>query len=58
MTVVEAFAGGKKIASADNKTELSPMLSSLLFEGIAQNTNGGVYLPEVFKLLLLLIFCW
>ena len=50
MTVVEAYAGGKKMESPDNKSELSEMLSSLLIEGIAQNTNGGVYVPEVFNL--------
>ncbi|PON79530.1 P-type ATPase [Parasponia andersonii] len=46
MTVVEAYAGRKKLSSASNKSELSPKLSSLLFEGIAQNTNGGVFIPE------------
>ncbi|PON75415.1 P-type ATPase [Trema orientale] len=46
MTVVEAYAGRKKLSSANNKSELSPKLSSLLFEGIAQNTNGGVFIPE------------
>ena len=47
MTVVEVYAGGKKIDPADNKSEMSPMLSSLLIEGVAQNANGGVYVPEV-----------
>ncbi|KAL5549596.1 hypothetical protein UlMin_004827 [Ulmus minor] len=46
MTVVEVYAGGKKIDPADNKSEMSPMLSSLLIEGVAQNANGGVYVPE------------
>ncbi|GMN55255.1 hypothetical protein TIFTF001_024360 [Ficus carica] len=46
MTVVEAYAGGKKVDPPDNKSELSPLVSSLLIEGIAQNTNGGVYVPE------------
>ncbi|XP_061348918.1 calcium-transporting ATPase 8, plasma membrane-type-like [Gastrolobium bilobum] len=45
MTVVEAYAGGKKI-DPPNKLELSSILHSLLIEGIAQNTNGSVYIPE------------
>ncbi|CAB4262079.1 unnamed protein product [Prunus armeniaca] len=46
MTVVEAFTGGKKIDISDNKSDLSPMLSALLIEGIALNTTGSVYVPE------------
>ncbi|XP_008223854.1 PREDICTED: calcium-transporting ATPase 10, plasma membrane-type [Prunus mume] len=46
MTVVEAFTGGKKIDISDNKSDLSPMLSALLVEGIALNTTGSVYVPE------------
>ncbi|XP_020409859.1 calcium-transporting ATPase 10, plasma membrane-type isoform X1 [Prunus persica] len=46
MTVVEAFTGGKKIDVSDNKSDLSPMLSALLIEGIALNTTGSVYVPE------------
>ncbi|XP_071724578.1 calcium-transporting ATPase 8, plasma membrane-type-like [Rutidosis leptorrhynchoides] len=45
MTVVEAYAGGKRLESAD-KSHLSPMLCSLLVEGIAQNTNGSVFMAE------------
>lgn len=47
MTVVEAYIGEKTIDARESKSELSPMLSSLLIEGIAQNTNGSVYVPEV-----------
>ncbi|KAF5461682.1 hypothetical protein F2P56_017761 [Juglans regia] len=46
MTVVEAYVGEKKVDSPENKSELSPLVSSLLLEGIAQNTNGSVYVPE------------
>ncbi|XP_020974447.1 calcium-transporting ATPase 8, plasma membrane-type isoform X4 [Arachis ipaensis] len=46
MTVVEAYAGGKKNDPPGNKSELSPKLHSLLIEGVAQNTNGSVYVPE------------
>ncbi|KAJ1400645.1 P-type ATPase [Sesbania bispinosa] len=46
MTVVEACIGGKKIVPPDKKSQLSPMLCSLLIEGVAQNTNGSVYVRE------------
>ncbi|KAL6292508.1 hypothetical protein ACE6H2_000650 [Prunus campanulata] len=46
MAVVEAFTGGKKIDISDNKSDLSPLLSALLIEGIALNTTGSVYVPE------------
>ncbi|KAK7329119.1 hypothetical protein VNO77_23265 [Canavalia gladiata] len=45
MTVVEAYAGGKKVDPPHN-LESCPMLHSLLIEGVAQNTNGSVYAPE------------
>ncbi|KAL4652717.1 hypothetical protein ACB092_01G251500 [Castanea dentata] len=46
MTVVEAYVGGKKIDSPENKSELPSLLYSSLIEGIAQNTNGSVYGSE------------
>lgn len=46
MTVVEAYMKGKKLDSPDNGSLLSSTLSSLLFEGIAQNTTGSVFVPE------------
>lgn len=47
MTVTEAYIGGKKADPPHNKSELSDMYCSLLVEGVAQNTNGCVYVPEV-----------
>ncbi|KAF2306698.1 hypothetical protein GH714_020628 [Hevea brasiliensis] len=46
MTVVSAYIGGQKIDPPESKSELPPMLSTLLIEGIAQNTNGSVFVPE------------
>ena len=31
----------------ESKSQLPPILSSLLIEGIAQNTTGSVFVPEV-----------
>ncbi|KAL3567065.1 hypothetical protein D5086_032480, partial [Populus alba] len=46
MTVVEAFSGGKKMDLPESKSQLPPILSSLLIECIAQNTTGSVFVPE------------
>lgn len=46
MTVVEAYVCGKKLDPPDNKSLLPPKLTSLLIEGIAQNTTGSVFIPE------------
>ncbi|XP_047330367.1 calcium-transporting ATPase 10, plasma membrane-type-like [Impatiens glandulifera] len=46
MTVVEAFISLKKMDPPDNKSLLPPTLTSLLVEGIAQNTTGSVFVSE------------
>ncbi|KAF8400232.1 hypothetical protein HHK36_013529 [Tetracentron sinense] len=50
MTVVEAYVGANKIDPLENSTMLYPTVSALLIEGIAQNTTGNVFMPEVRKL--------
>jgi hypothetical protein len=47
MTVVEAYFGGKKMDSPDNAQMLSADVTSLIVEGIAQNTSGSIFEPEV-----------
>lgn len=47
MTVVESYAGGKKTDTA----QLPATITSLVVEGISQNTTGSIFVPEVsFKL--------
>ncbi|KAF0894161.1 hypothetical protein E2562_034893 [Oryza meyeriana var. granulata] len=43
MTVVEAYFGGKKMDPPDNVQVLSATVSSLIIEGIAQNTSGSIF---------------
>ena len=43
---MEVYVGGQKIDPSDSKSQLSPMLSSLVIEGIAQNTTASVFIPE------------
>ena len=47
MTVVEAYIGGKKIEPPDNESVLPPLVKPLIMEGVAQNTTGSVFVPEV-----------
>ena len=47
MTVVEAYVGKKNINPPDESSQLHPVASSLLIEGIAQNTTGNVFLSKV-----------
>lgn len=48
MTVVEVYACGKKIDQPENKSLFSPRVLSFLIEGIAQNSTGSVFVPEVY----------
>lgn len=47
MTVVEAYVGRKKINPPEDRSELHSEVSSLLNEGIAQNTSGSVFSSKV-----------
>lgn len=51
MTVVEAYVGDEKLDPPNDIKRLASNVSSVLIEGIAQNTTGSVFTPEVFKLL-------
>uniref|UniRef100_A0A1J3DIX8 Calcium-transporting ATPase n=1 Tax=Noccaea caerulescens TaxID=107243 RepID=A0A1J3DIX8_NOCCA len=42
MTVVESYAGGKKT----DTEQLPATITSLVVEGISQNTTGSIYVPE------------
>ncbi|KAK9697974.1 hypothetical protein RND81_08G074200 [Saponaria officinalis] len=46
MTVLEAYVFGKKLDPPNSSSILSCVSSSLLLEGIAQNTTGSVFVPE------------
>ncbi|XP_059637463.1 calcium-transporting ATPase 10, plasma membrane-type-like isoform X2 [Cornus florida] len=46
MTVVEAYIGGNKIDSPDDRSLFPPTFKSLLIEGVAQNTTGSVFMTE------------
>ncbi|XP_047065852.1 calcium-transporting ATPase 5, plasma membrane-type [Lolium rigidum] len=46
MTVTEAYFGGKKMVPADNTEMLSASVSTMIIEGIAQNTSGSIFEPE------------
>jgi Ca2+-transporting ATPase len=47
MTVVEAYLGGKEMDPYDNANTMCTSVTTLLIEGIAQNTTGTVFMPEV-----------
>ena len=47
MTVVEAYFGGEKMDPPDNTQKLSAAVSTMIIEGIAQNTSGSIFEPEV-----------
>ncbi|KAM0847840.1 hypothetical protein ACQ4PT_054756 [Festuca glaucescens] len=47
MTVVEVYLSETKLNPCDNTGLMSSSVASLLIEGIAQNTAGAVFSPEV-----------
>jgi Ca2+-transporting ATPase len=47
MTVVEAYFAGIKLDPCDDISQISDDSVTLILEGIAQNTTGTVFLPEV-----------
>ncbi|KAK6915161.1 Cation-transporting P-type ATPase, C-terminal [Dillenia turbinata] len=46
MTVVEAHVGKNKMDTPEDSSQLHAVASSLLLEGITQNTIGSVFVPE------------
>ncbi|KAK3411186.1 hypothetical protein EUGRSUZ_J03164 [Eucalyptus grandis] len=46
MTVVEAYAGQKKLDPPNDSSKLHEVVTSLLHEGIAQNTQANVFVPK------------
>lgn len=47
MTVVEAYVGRKKLDCPEANSQLHANVSSLVDEGLAQNTSGSVFLSKV-----------
>ena len=56
MTVTEAYVGGVRLDTSHGVEQVSSTLTSLLIEGIALNTTGSVFEPEVVNLLLMYLF--
>lgn len=55
MTVVEAHFIGTRFDPCDDVRAISRSSAALLIEGIAQNTTGTVFLPEVYQLCFFLL---
>ena len=47
MAVVEAYFGGEKMDPPDNTQKLSAAVSTMIIEGIDQNTSVSIFEPEV-----------
>ena len=47
MTVVEAYFGGEKMDPPDNTQKLLAVVSTMIIEGIDQNTSVSIIEPEV-----------
>ena len=48
MTVVEAYAGKKKMSPPSDADQMHKKQSTLVIEGVAVNTTGSVFAPKVF----------
>jgi len=47
MTVVEAYAGKKRLNPPSDATQMPREMSALIIEGVAVNTTGSVFVPKV-----------
>ena len=47
MIVFEAYVGRKTLNQPNDSSQLHELVSSLLCEGVAQNTTGNVFVPKV-----------
>lgn len=50
MTVVEAYAGKKKLNPPSDAAQMLKEISTLIIEGVAVNTTGSVFVPKVCSL--------
>lgn len=58
MTVVEAYVGKNKMDPPEDGSQLPTSVSSLLDEGLAQNTTGSVFLAKVLFLNVRVLLLW
>lgn len=47
MTVVEAYAGRKRLNPPNDAAQMHKEQSTLVIEGVAVNTTGSVFVPKV-----------
>ncbi|XP_050228035.1 calcium-transporting ATPase 9, plasma membrane-type-like isoform X5 [Mercurialis annua] len=46
MTIVEAYVGRNKLNPSDNSSQLHSEVSSLLYESVALNSTGNIFIPK------------